>query len=115
VLYASFPLGAGVEKILHGTYFHGTYLAFAISQSDRFARAFEPLMSQAEFARLQAIGDVYREGIGPFELHGLPMLLLSNGVYVLELLRALLLVTRKRVFAGFASVALMAMIELAGC
>lgn len=113
-LLAATMLGAGVQKVLHGTYADGTYLAFAIAHSERFAQVFGPLLSAAESARLAAISSPYVEGAGPYVLRDLHMLVLSNAIYLVEIaLGMLLLLRRTRPAAAYATIGLVLLIEVA--
>jgi hypothetical protein len=113
-LFAATMLGAGVQKVPHGTYFDGTYLAFAIAHSERFGQVFAPLVSAAELARLHAIGSPYGEGAGPYVLRDLHMLVLSNAVYVIEIALGLLLFLRRtRAAAAYVAISLVLLIEVA--
>jgi hypothetical protein len=92
---------AGMQKLLYGYYFDGEFLAYTITQNERFALVLEQLMPAAEFERIRAIA--VREGAGPFRVDSLVFALASNVAYLAELvLPALLLVRplRKLAVAG---------------
>ncbi|MEE9606583.1 MAG: hypothetical protein V3U03_02510, partial [Myxococcota bacterium] len=46
----------GLQKLLHGTYFFGEYLAVRIAHSDSFAALFQYALPEAEFLRLRSLG-----------------------------------------------------------
>jgi hypothetical protein len=82
---------SGVQKLLHGTYFHGEYFAGVLAYGDaRFWWALEPLLSQADIANLKS-GPENAEIV----LHSVPALVLSNGIWVGEMLIGVLLVWRR--------------------
>lgn len=88
-------VGSGMQKVLHGTYFQGTYLAFAVAHSQRFATSLGLLMPSTELDRLRGLGEVYRAGGGPYRFDSPVMLALSNTVYVAELVLPTLLWWRR--------------------
>jgi hypothetical protein len=120
----------GVQKVLHGTYFHGEFLAFQVAHGDRFAAVFSPLLPAGEVARLREIGaagaalpgsDVFRAyetappapGAGPYRLESPVGLALSNAVWIFELVApAFLLWWRTRAVAVAAVVVFLLGIEL---
>ncbi|MEM7413831.1 MAG: hypothetical protein AAF430_26625 [Myxococcota bacterium] len=102
----------GLQKVLYGQYFDGQFLAFMVSQSERFALAFAPLVSEAQHAALRAL-DPMRTGQGPFRADGWLLPAASNAVWILELaLPGLIVWTRSRAFAVAVALALVALIQL---
>jgi hypothetical protein len=90
---------SGLQKLVHGYYFRGQYLAYALWR-DNFRSVLEPLLSVEEAGRLAAYGEY--AGEGPFLVSTRPFLLLSNAVWVLEMGLGLLLVplsTRRAAWA----------------
>jgi hypothetical protein len=67
----------GFQKVLHGTYFRGQYLAYMISFTDRFENVFSWILPAAELARLRAI-EAPIPGSGPFTADAPLFLILSN-------------------------------------
>ncbi len=101
---------AGLQKLVHGHYFFGQYLAFSLS-TESFRPILRPLLDAAEYERLLqfdgAVGD------GPYRVHSLGLLLASNVVWVAELLLPVFLAWRQtRVGATLATFALVAAIEI---
>ena len=102
----------GFQKILYGTYFHGQYLAYMISFTDRFKSAFAWLVPQAELTRLRAI-EAPVPGSGPFTVDAPVFLILSNLVYVAEIALAVgLLWPRTRRMAIWLTIGMLFVIEL---
>jgi hypothetical protein len=103
---------AGLQKLLHGHYLHGDFLAYMVGVQDRFALLFEWLLPASEVARLQGY-DPLREGAGPYRVEQLAFVVLSNLVVAAELLLpALLLWRRTRTLALLAALALVLGIQL---
>jgi len=119
----------GVQKLLHGTYFHGEFLAFHVAHGDRFASLFRWVLPADELARLNALGsaagelggsDAFRAfrtappatGAGLYRFTSAPALVLSNLVWVFELVApAFLLWRRTRAGATVAVIVFLAAIE----
>lgn len=102
----------GLQKVLHGLYFHGEFLAFMVGQGERFATPFQVLLPTAEVARLQGY-DTLRTGAGPFRVDSLPFVLMSNAVWIAEIaLAPLLIVRRTRTLAAAAAGTLVLAIQL---
>ena len=105
---------AGLQKILHGYYFGGEFLSYAITQEARFAQIFGVLLPNDELLRLQSYGQPAPLGAGPYRVEAWPLLLVSNATYSMEILVAIgLLVRRVRPLALCAAMALVIAIELA--
>lgn len=102
----------GLSKLLYGHYLHGDFLAFMIGQGGRFAELFDLLLPAGEVARLQGY-DPLRTGAGPFRVDSIPLLLVSNGVWIAEIGLAVGLVFRRtRLFAAGGAVLLVLAIQL---
>jgi len=82
---------AGVHKLVHGYWFRGQFLAFSLWR-DGFGAALGPFFSTEELARLSTYG--IREGDGPYLVTNPLLLVVSNAVWLGELLLAGLLVPR---------------------
>jgi hypothetical protein len=82
---------SGVQKLAHGYYFRGQFLAYSLSR-DSFRTALAPLVSAEEVARLTSYSGAV--GDGPYLASGLGFLLVANAVWVLEVGLALLLLFR---------------------
>ncbi len=105
---------AGLQKALHGYYFQGEFLSYAITQEPRFAQIFSRLLPSEEFIRLQSFGRPAPLGAGPFRAESWPLLLLSNLTYLMEIGVALgLLVRRIRQPALWTGLMLIVAIEVA--
>jgi hypothetical protein len=88
---------SGVQKLVHGYYFQGLYLAYAMVEA-HFRPIVSLLMPAAEAARLSALPPVV--GSGPYLTPAPLLVLASNAVYVTEIgLAGLLLVPRTRSWA----------------
>lgn len=113
LLVAGVLLMAGLQKVMHGYYFGGEFLAFMIGRGDRFGTFFELLLPSAEVMRLQAY-DPLVSGQGPYRVASLPFVLASNGVWLAEIgLGALLLWRRSWPAAPLAAIALVVVLQLA--
>ncbi len=108
------PIGffwSGVQKVFHGYYFGGEFLAVRIATDSSFATVLEPFLSAEEFGRLSSL--VPGRGAGPYRVDEPLFLLLSNGAWLAELtLPPLLLVRPTRTLAAFGVIAFMFAIEL---
>lgn len=103
---------AGLQKALHGTYFQGQFFAFSVAAGESTGDIVRWLVDATETARLEST-DPYTPGAGPFRLTSWPALIVSNAVWVLEILIALgLLVRRWRPTAALVGIALVASIQL---
>lgn len=103
---------AGLQKVLHGQYFGGEFLAFMVGQGDRFADLFQLALPADEIARLQGY-DPLRTGSGPYRVALPAFVLLSNAVWIAELMLAgLLLVRRTRTAAAVGAVGLVLALQL---
>ena len=91
---------SGVQKVLYGTYFQAQFLTWTIAHDVRFEQAFAPILPAAEAARIAALA----ETAGPFVSEWWPMLVISNFVYLFELLATLLLLHRRTRSAAVAAV-----------
>lgn len=119
----------GLQKVLHGTYFHGEFLAFQIAHGERFARALGVLIPAEEMARLKALGDAAgpaggsagfhsyvtappAPGAGPYRLQAPLALAAVNFVWVFELVAPFLLVwQRTRAGAALVTTAFLLTVE----
>lgn len=100
---------AGLQKLLHGTYFDGTYLAFAAANHERFATFYAWILPAEE---MQAIASLRYPG--PYRFHSGLGLAVSNAVWIGEMGSALLLLSkRSRAFGIAGTLALVVAIELA--
>lgn len=101
---------SGVQKLVHGYWFDGQYLAFSLDSAG-FRPVLGMLIPSDELARLATYrGEV---GDGPYVVRSLPLRLVSNGTWLVELLLApLLLWRRTRTVAALAGIVLVAAIEV---
>ena len=103
----------GSQKLLHGWFFRGEFLAFAVAHEGHFADFFRLLLPAAELARLEAI-DLDAVGAGPFRVDAWPFVLASNASMVGELvLPAFLVWPRTRTLAAIAGIAMVGLFQLA--
>ena len=82
---------SGLQKLAHGYYFQGQFLAYSLWR-DTFRTTLAPLLSSAELGRLTSYSGAV--GDGPYLVSGPAFLLLSNAVWVLEMALAPLLLFR---------------------
>jgi hypothetical protein len=82
---------SGVQKMVHGFYFEGEYLAYSVSR-DTYASVFSWLLPADELARLAAYDG--SAGTGPYVTQSRPFLLVSNLTCVLEITLAPLFLLR---------------------
>jgi hypothetical protein len=102
---------SGIQKAVHGYYFQGQFLAHSL-WVDSFRPVLALLMPADEYARLAAFSRAVGEG--PYIVRSTFFVLLSNAVWIAEiLLGVLLIVPRTRTLAVFASIAFVAGIEVA--
>ncbi len=100
---------SGLQKLLHGYWFRGQFLAWSIWR-DNFRVALEPLLPAGEASRLLELGSA--AGSGPYLISSPTVLLLSNAVWSAEILLAVLLVPRRtRSFAWPGAVLLVVLTE----
>lgn len=83
---------SGVQKLVHGYWLRGQLLAWVMVSRPDVAWVARPLLDEATAARLGTLARSV-EGSGPFRLDG-AWLVLSNGVWLLELLAPLFLLAR---------------------
>jgi hypothetical protein len=82
---------AGVQKLVHGFYFDGEYLAYSVSR-ETYASVFSWLLPADELARLAALDG--SAGTGPYATRDGLFLAVSNATYILEIALAPLLLFR---------------------
>jgi hypothetical protein len=103
---------AALQKFLYGYYFGGEFLAFAASQSRRFAVVLQHVMPAAEFERISRIA--IQEGAGAFRIDSVFFVGLSNVAWLAEaVLPAMLLVPATRKLAVWGTLAYFVAIESA--
>jgi hypothetical protein len=102
----------GLQKVLYGTYFDAQFLGVSIGHKPSFAWLFGWLVPAEEMARLNDLHPL-GAGKGPFAIRSPLALLVSNGVYVFEMLAPLALVWRRtRPWAAVATLMVVAAIEI---
>lgn len=80
---------SGLQKVLYGTYFDGSYLAYH-SQMPRWAPFFDMVLPADELRRLSE-----QSPPGPYGFHSLTGLLMANVSYLSEIAVGILLLIRK--------------------
>ena len=101
----------GFQKLLYGTYFEGQFLAYMIATRNSFGDAFKLVLPAEEFSRL-IHSHPRRFGAGPFSVDSPLFLLVSNSVYVFELLAPVfLLIRRTRTVATLAVIGFMLLVQ----
>jgi hypothetical protein len=104
-------IASGIQKAAHGCYFGGEFLCFMLAHDPRFD-VLSPLVPAPEVLRLHALEKGI--GAGPYRVDSVPLLIVSNLTYVLEVLLPIgLLVPRLRRVALAAAVAFVVAIEVA--
>jgi hypothetical protein len=100
---------SAVQKIVHGYWFDGQYLAFSLDSAG-FRPVLGLLIQRDELARLATYhGEV---GDGPYIVRGFSLVAVSNATWIIELaLPALLVWSRTRTVAALAGIALVAAIQ----
>jgi hypothetical protein len=102
----------GLQKLLHGYYPTGDFLAFMVGRGDRFADLFRWLLPAAEVARLESY-EPLRSGAGPYRVTAPLFVLVSNAIWIAELVLPFGLVARRtRLAAATAATALVVAIQL---
>jgi hypothetical protein len=92
---------SGVQKLVHGYYFRGQFLAYSMWR-DGFRAALDPLLPAEELERLTSYAGTV--GDGPYLVSSPGFVAVSNAVWILELALAVLLVPRAtRRFAWIAA------------
>jgi hypothetical protein len=111
---------SGVQKLLHGAYFKGQYLAYMVATTDRFRNFFRFIIPAADLAHLDSLRNavpamrfageqLIGAPPGPYRVHSFWFIAVSNGVWIGELTVAVgLLVRRLRPFALAGGLVLMA-------
>jgi hypothetical protein len=103
----------GVQKVLHGLYFRGEFLAFMAARADRFADAFRWLAPADELARLAQLAAEPRAGAGPFRVASATFVVVANLVWIVEIVLGALLVPRRtRTVAAIAALGFVLAIQL---
>jgi hypothetical protein len=104
-------LWSGLQKVLYGYYFNGSFLAFLISKESRFADFFSLAVPAEEITRLRGLEFV--DGAGPYLVESFPLVLMSWLTWIIEIVPVLLLlVPRLRAFAVLVLIAFVLTIEL---
>jgi len=102
---------SGIQKAVHGYYFQGHFLADAMWM-ETFRPVLALLMPENEFTRLAALDR--NVGEGPYIVDSAFFVLVSNAVWIVEIVLGVMLVVRRtRTFAALASIAFVAGIEVA--
>lgn len=105
---------AGVQKALHGLYFRGEFLTWMIAQGiDRWAELFGWIISDLELARITALPR-YVPGTGPYRVDSWLFVVVSNSIWVGEILLGLAMLHRRtREWAAVGAIALVFLIQMA--
>jgi hypothetical protein len=83
---------SGVQKLAHGFYFRGQFLAYSLWR-ETFRPVLEPLLPAAELQRLTSYAGAV--GDGPYLVSSPLFLTVSNGVWIAEMALAALLIPRR--------------------
>lgn len=104
-------LYSGIQKLAHGYWFDGQYLAYSLSR-ETYAAALGGLVSGEELARLSGLDGAL--GAGPYGASGSWLSAVGNATWILEIaLAPLLLIQRTRTAAMIAAIGLVFAIEVA--
>ena len=105
---------AGVQKVVHGMYFRGEFLAWMIAHGPEAWRSFFGLMVPAdEIARVASLPR-FGLDIGPYRIASLPLVFASNAVWAGEIgLGVAMLWQRLRPLAALAALGLVLLIQAA--
>ena len=102
----------GFQKLAHGYYLRGDFLAFMVGAQERFAHLFAVMLPAEEITRLQSY-DYLRTGSGPFRVSRPLFVAASNAVWIAELTLPVFVVWRRtRTWATLLAVGLIVMIQL---
>ncbi len=104
---------SGLQKCLHGTYFKGQFLAYMVANAERFRLFFRPMLSAPDLAHLTSLDNAINmlplKPAGPYRVHSLLFVAVSNAVWLGELLLPVgLLIKRTRSLALVGALVLMA-------
>jgi hypothetical protein len=103
----------GLQKALGGLYFRGEFLAWAMKGSSGFAGFFRHFLSERELDRILML-DTVGDGAGPYRVSSPLLLVLSNLVWIAEMvLPALLFHRATRLAAALASIAMVLTFQIA--
>jgi hypothetical protein len=103
---------SGLQKVLYGTYFDAQFLGAFIAAKPSFAQTFGLILPATELSRLQGLP--IQVGAGSFAVNSLPVLALSNLVYIVEMaLPVLLLWPRTRTAAAVLAMVFTAALQTA--
>ena len=103
----------GFQKVMHGCWFRGEFLAWMISHgTDDWLWAFGWAIPADEITRLKSLG--YDPGSGPYRIASIPFVVLSNLTYLAEMtLSVLLLLRRTRTAAAVIAIGMILLIQVA--
>jgi hypothetical protein len=102
---------SGVQKVAHGYYFHGQYLTYSL-WIETFRPVLAFLLPAGEYARLTSFSTEL--GAGPYLVSSSLMLVVSNAVWVAELVLPLMLLwPRTRLLGVAGTLVLLAVIQAA--
>lgn len=98
---------AALQKVLHGTYYRGVFIAHELANAGRFDGIISMIVSSAEFAHYKSIVSP-----GPFVLRSIPALILSNLIWLTQIFIPGLLLTKWRAYGLVCTILLLLIIEL---
>ena len=99
-------LMSGLQKLLHGAYFHGQYLAYMVANTERYRDFFAPILSHADLAHLKSLegamqglkfqGDQLLGALpGTYRVHSTLFVIITNLIWSSEIVLALGLLWRR--------------------
>lgn len=84
---------SGVQKFIHGYYFHGELFAYYMTINENYAAFFRHFLPADEVSRILSLkGEV---GDGPYRIDSPMVLVMSNATYLLEMVLPIMLVVRR--------------------
>jgi hypothetical protein len=89
---------SGLQKLVHGYYFHATQFAYSVSLRGNYQDFFGMMMPEAEIERLKAFNGTVGEG--PYTIDAPLVLIASNLTYITEMLLPILLLVRRTRFVA---------------
>ena len=84
----------GLQKLMYGTYFDGQFLGIQIAMDSKFTRLFEDLLPAVELERLLSMTPD-NVGSGPYAVRSTFFVLVSNLVWVFELVAPVFLLMKR--------------------
>lgn len=105
---------SGLQKLSYGYYFFAEFPLAAIAANDPVGQLFAWLVPAGEVARLRGLNLLLPDA-GPFRTDSVPLIILSNAVWALEIeLAVMMAVPGTRRFAAIAAIMSVAVVQFVG-